>query len=235
MTAPVSAYLIDYSKEGNGFDAHCKALEYVARGVEYACPSMKGHMAPALVVANVGQGWVKLPNLFKDGIACGEGMQEGYKRVILDSLQVVNTGTDLVSSLHDLAIIDLGSALAPVGVVFNATSLIIDTAGIVDEVSSVQDYKAGIEKEAISSERKYLNEKINLAYLNITRKAASIAWAVLSLICLLFAALTVGLSIIPYLILGVSIVFLSMNIATYFYGRTIEDQHKAALQGKVPA
>jgi len=244
-----SQYFLDYYKTSDGVADTSRLIGRCAGGLNFI-PSFGGKMAPVHTLFGLIGSWFDIPNTIRDGLtfaesikdlqgSCLEAPQDMGAKVQKSAemgLTFAATGCSALLSLHELNVVNLGSAasfvsaLTIAGFGYNIFTAVADGVGLFDALSDVQKYRDALEKETIFQDRELLQHKIHISCLRAVKKAVSIAWAVLGLIAVVFAALSLGLSVIPFLILGVSSVYVILNMALYFYGRAVEDGRKARLQ-----
>lgn len=243
-------YVIEYVSATSGLHEVLKAGQYISEvGYEFVSriPHLLHHQNRCQSAADAFHGYATVASLPEFVSLVADTVQNGatlyrtyisedpvneqtlnslYKNAIQGGIASVCVAADTLDNFHRQNWVNLGKALPFVNGTFYITSLAGDGIDLFEQIADVSTHRTDMASAAISQERKdQIQEKITLGHINIAKDMASIAAVVATIASLFFVVSMSGVSVLPLVGLGCTVLWLSAKITSNFYQKMVIEAH----------
>ena len=224
-TSSVTAFnrLVAFTQGAGGMRSIASALDVGAQWLLLLSSWNQGQRASIESMqqkGNVNSNLFNFPALITGSYdLCCSVIALNFKKTIVDGLSLVNTGTEALGFAHDVKWIDLDKSAVPVSVIYNVTTCILDGWEAADKIQKTDEYFKKTPAD-------YYGLKTRLAQITIAKDVASVAMAAISLLSLLLGALLTDRYMVTPIMLGLSTIYLTARISSFFYEKMIEEEKR---------
>ncbi len=161
---------------------------------------------------------------YSDGLRHQKIVRAG-KGAALSGVSLGNAVAQATLFLHQVKIVDLAGYLPTVDFIYQGTSLVADGSELIEEAYKINTYRS--ERPRSPREAAELEKKTWLSWMVVIKDVASVALAAIALVGIVFEITASSMTVVAPLVLGLTTVWLSMKIASYFYKQVLEDRRAA--------